>query len=51
MTNEFMAASRQALGRLRFAKGQHGRRRAKADWRFTAAEATHPAAEMIEAKA
>ena len=55
MTNEFMAASRRALRRLRIAQGQHERRRAKADRRFAAAEAAHTAeinqAEMIEAKA
>ena len=55
MTNEFMAASRRALQRLRIAQGQHKRRRARADRRFAAAEAAHAAelsqAEMIEAKA
>ena len=55
MPNEFMTASRQALRRLRMAQAQHERRRAKADRRFTVAEATHAAeinrAEMIEAKA
>lgn len=55
MTNEFMAASRRALQRLRIAQGQCEPRRAKAARRFAAAEAAHATevsrAEMIEAKA